>query len=248
MQLERRSVQLHDVEVKAAAGGEGTFSGYGSVFNNLDAAGDVIKPGAFKQTLKEWKKGKGKWPKMLLQHGGGFFGGAAIDGIPIGQYTHMEEDGKGLKVDGRLFALDTDRGRLIYDGLKSGELDSLSIGYMVREYIAGTKADEPRRTITNIDLWEVSVVTFPANDKAIITDVKSLSTEQKREFEEAFRDGGLSRADSLKAVSILSKLLQRDAGAPSITPRDEVVTDEEAAALDALNRLLDKTYGAALCR
>ncbi len=221
MQLERREIRLQDVQVKVGANGEGTFSGYGAVFGNIDSYGDVIEQGAFKQTLKEWK-GRGKWPKMLLQHGGGFFGGSTLDGIPVGQYTHMNEDSHGLKLDGRLFALNTERGTYIHEGMKSGELDGLSIGFMVREFIAGTKAGEPDRRLTNIDLWEVSIVTFPANDKANVTSVK-----MKRELEEAFRDGGLSRADSLKAVSILSKFYQRDAGMPTITPCDEAMTDEE---------------------
>jgi HK97 family phage prohead protease len=225
MQLERREVRLHDVEVKVATkDSEGTFAGYGSVFGNEDSYGDVIKPGAFKQTIKEWKA-KGKYPKMLLQHGG--MGVMAIDGIPIGKYRHMEEDSKGLFLEGKLFAINTERGQYINEGLQSGELDSLSIGFMTREFIAGTKAGEPRRTLTNIDLWEVSIVTFPANDKAVITDVKALS-ELKREWEAAFRDGGLSRADALKAVSVLSRLYQRDAEAPyHATPCDEVVSDEE---------------------
>src|SRR5262245_57527016 len=85
----------------------GTFSGYGSIFNNIDGGGDMIAAGAFKKSLKEWK-GKGKFPPMLLQHGG--FIGPAEDGIPVGKYTDMYEDEKGLFVEGYLFALDTQKG------------------------------------------------------------------------------------------------------------------------------------------
>ena len=54
-------------------------------------------------------------------------------------------------------------------------LDGLSIGFTVNEYVAGTKPDEPRRTIKKVDLWELSLVTFPANSKALISEVKNFS-------------------------------------------------------------------------
>src|SRR5262245_1760553 len=68
----------------------GTFTGYGAVFNNVDAGGDLIVKGAFKETLREWKKER-KLPKMLWQHGGGWAGSAA-DMLPIGKWLSMEED------------------------------------------------------------------------------------------------------------------------------------------------------------
>lgn len=242
--LERISVPL--LELKMAGEHPGAFSGYGAVFGNADAHGDVIRKGAFAETLKHWQEKKGKWPKMLLQHGG--FSGAAIDMVPVGQYTDMEENSKGLKVAGRLFAMNTERGQYIYESMKSGELDSLSIGFQTKEAIYGTKPSEPARTLTNIDLWEVSLVTFPANDQANILTVKSLSAEQKRDLEEALRDEGLSHKDSRTAVSFFHQLLQRDAGAPSHTPRDEAVSDEERAVLEAMHKLLDKTCAMALGR
>lgn len=233
MQIERRDVGLTEVKLTGDASKTGVFSGYGAVFGNTDSYGDVIERGAFFDTIREWQQ-RGKWPPMLLQHGGGMFGGGADDMLPIGQWTQMQENNKGLKVEGRLFAMDTERGKYIYEGLQSGALDGLSIGFMVREAINGTKPNEPARTLTNIDLWEVSVVTFPANPKARITGVKSLTPEQLRELEDALRDGGLSRTDSLKAVSVLKHWLQRDAGAPRSRLRDEalpVPSDAERAAL-----------------
>ena len=78
-------------EVKFAAGAkEGTFSGYGAIFGNTDSYGDVIERHAFKETLRTWED-KGKWPPMLLQHGGGFLGGAD-DMLPIGKWNSMEEN------------------------------------------------------------------------------------------------------------------------------------------------------------
>jgi hypothetical protein len=100
--------------------------------------------------------------------------------------------------------------------------------------------------LTNIDLWEVSIVTFPANQKAVITDVKAFA-EKKREWEAAFREGGLSRADSLKAVAVLStRLYQRDAEeSHHATPCDDV-SAEERALLESLARLTESTTAAAI--
>lgn len=191
-----------DVEFKFAGDGakQGVFSGYGAVFGNKDSYNDVIERGAFKDTLRAWED-KGKYPPMLLQHGGGFMGGS-VDMLPIGKWTSMEENTKGLKVDGRLFGLNTERGQLLYEGMKEGETDGLSIGYNVKQSVTGTKPGQPRRTLTAIDLVELSIVTFPANDKARIGNVKaSEDIKTIREFEDFLRDvGGYSHA-AAKAIA-----------------------------------------------
>lgn len=151
----------------------GVFSGYGAVFGNTDTYGDVLERGAFKQTLREWEE-RGKFPPMLLQHGGGgLFGGSADDLIPVGKWTAMEENSKGLKVEGELFARDTDRGRYLFESMKAGALDGLSIGFRTVKFRQGTKAGEPRRYLEAVELRELSIVTFPANDRARISSVKS---------------------------------------------------------------------------
>jgi len=202
-----------DFEFKFAGDAkDGTFAGYGAVFGNKDSYGDVIERGAMKDTLREWEA-KGKWPPMLLQHGG-FMGGAS-DMLPVGKWTSMEENTKGLKVEGTLFALATERGQYIYEGLKAGELDGLSIGYRVKAEgsVYGTKPNEPRRTIKALDLVELSIVTFPANDKARIGGVKAADIKTIREFEDFLRDaGGFSHA-AAKAIAAR--------GYKSSEPRDE---------------------------
>lgn len=210
------------VEVKFASDKIGVFSGYGAVFGNIDAGGDMIEKGAFKQTLREWED-KGKYPPMLLQHGGGIFGGPADDMLPVGKWTAMEENSKGLKVEGELFALSTERGQYIYEGLKAGALDGLSIGYRIKEFVQGTKPTEPRRKLKAVDLVELSIVTFPMNDKARVGAVKS--DFDPRELEASLRDADLSRSDAVKAVAVFKKWLQRDAVAPVTPPRDEVGAD-----------------------
>ncbi len=218
------------MEVKFADNGTpGAFEGYGAAFGNIDAYGDVIQKGAFKETLRDWGKQK-KMPPMLVQHGGWMMGD--MDALPIGIWDSMSEDDSGLYVKGRLINLDTERGKTIYGAMKEGALDGMSIGYRAKEFALGTKPDEPRRTLKKIDLMEVSVVTFPANGKARVSAVKSLrdmTTEDFREMEATLRTKGLSRTDAAKAVSGFKDWLQRDAGAPMTDPRDEGAAGRLAA-------------------
>lgn len=187
-----------------------TFSGYGAVFGNVDSYGDVLAPGAFAESLRE-AKGSGIWPAMLLQHGGGI--GSAEDMTPIGIWTAMEEDSHGLKVEGKL--ADTQRGRDLYTLMKMqprSAINGLSIGYTPVEWATRTKPEEPRRTLKRVRLWEVSPVTFPANPKARVTDVKSAAPS---EIERTVRDAlGLTRSEAkaFMAEGFAGLLRLRDAG------------------------------------
>ena len=173
---------------------EGTVSGYGAAFDNVDSYGDMIVKGAFKETLREHRK-NGTMPAMLMQHGG--WGIGADDMTPVGVWTRMEEDEKGLLVEGRL-ALKTKRGAEAYELLKMEPrpaLNGLSIGYVAKAWEIGTKPEEPRRTLKKIELWEVSLVTFPANPKARVDGVKADSIKTIRDFEKFLRDeAGFSHA------------------------------------------------------
>jgi len=192
----------------------GEFTGYGAAFGNIDAHGDVIARGAFKASLRDWRTRK-ELPPMLLQHGG--FGMVDTDGIPIGKWTAMEEDEAGLRVEGRLINLDTDLGKRVYGAMREGVLKGLSIGYRAKKFVLGTKPTEPNRTLEAVDLFEVSVVTVPANDRARIAAVKSYAEMTIREMEEALQSGMLPRLSARDAKALLSggfKALSagRDAG------------------------------------
>lgn len=190
---------------------DGTFTGYGSIFGNEDHGGDMIVKGAFAETLRDWKA-KAKLPKMLLQHGGWATG----DMVPIGRWTAMEEDSKGLAVEGKLIALDTDIGRRVYAAMKEGELDGLSIGYRAKEFSYGTKPEEPYRTIKKLDLLEVSVVLFGMNDRALIESVKSRldDLESLADCERFLREAGdLSKKAATDLVSVIARIARREAGA-----------------------------------
>lgn len=207
------------------------FSGYGAVFGNVDSYGDVLAAGCFAETLRE-AKGSGIWPAMLLQHGGGMFGGSAEDMTPIGIWTSMEEDDKGLVCEGML--ADIPRARDLYTLMKMqprSAINGLSIGYTPVEWSVRTKPEEPRRTLKKVKLWEVSPVTFPANPKARVTDVKSAAPS---EIEKILRDAGLSRAEAkafmAEGFSGLKHL--RDAG------------EDEADLADLIRRNTDRMKGA----
>lgn len=213
--------RVQHLEVKFAPDGvdqkTGEFEGYGAVFGNVDSYGDVIVPGAFKATLRDWKKA-GKLPPMLSQHGGWMMGD--MDALPVGVWTEMSEDDTGLKVKGRVINLDTERGKTIHGALREGALDGMSIGYRAKKFTLGTKPDEPRRKLEMLDLVEVSLVTFPANGLARVSGVKS-GFSTIREFEDFLRDeGGFSRA-AAKAIAA--------GGFKAAQPRDEGKADDELA-------------------
>lgn len=186
-----------------------TFAGYAAVFGNVDGYGDIIQKGAFKESIRAAKKAN-RWPAMLLQHGGI----TSEDLMPIGIWTSMEEDDTGLLVEGKL--ADTDRGREVYSLLKMQPrpaLNGLSIGYIPREWSMGSEPGQARRTLKKVDLIEVSLVTFPANELARIQSVKSDLTI--RDAERALRDAGFSRSEA-KAI------LARGYGALSLRDADEI--------------------------
>lgn len=197
-----RDRYLQPVEFKFVSGSDaavGTFEGYGATFGNVDSYGDTIARGAFKATLKAWRALK-KWPPMLLQHAGGWFG-QAQDLVPIGVWDEMAEDDSGLAVKGHLLALDTDRGKGVYAAMREGALDGLSIGYVATDVKYGTKPEEPARTLKGVELVEVSIVTFPANTEARVEAVKAGTSMTEREFERFLRDAGWSREEAKTIVS-----------------------------------------------
>lgn len=181
----------------------GVFSGYGSVFHNEDSYGDIVRPGAFKKSLAEWEK-KGRLPPMLWQH----------DRYePIGVFTKMVEDEKGLFVEGRLLIDDIPQARAAYALLKEKALGGMSIGY--REILIEQDHDEKVTNLLELDLWEVSVVTFPANDEATVDSVKSAlaggGLPTLPEFEKFLRDAGFSKSQSVAIASHGLRQLLRDA-------------------------------------
>lgn len=183
----------------------GEFSGYASVFGNVDDGGDIVDKGAFSKTIVE----DFARIKILSQHD--------QCELPIGKPIELREDDKGLYIRGKIS--NTQKGRDIQTLLKDGVLNELSIGYEAIDY----EIDEENhvRHLKQIRLWEVSIVTWAMNDQATIDDVKSLAEELRAEA----KSGKMSRArlNALKPfiavvrelVEILSPFLEPHEPEPS---------------------------------
>lgn len=211
-----RETRSFALQIKAT-GGDGTVEGYGSVFGVTDNWDDIIAAGAFTKSLSE-HKAAGTMPAMLWQHD--------CD-EPIGIWTEMVEDAKGLRIKGQL-ALDTTRGKEAFALLKMGALNGLSVGFISKQWSYDTETDI--RTLTEIDLWEVSIVTFPANEKARVTNVKSADeADTPKDAEKILREAGFSKSDATAFVSRVMRMGE--------TRRDSA--DSTAVAMKAASRLLN---------
>lgn len=211
-----REVRSFSLEVKAMD--DGSIEGYGSVFGVKDNWDDVIVKGAFIDSLSAHKSA-GTMPAMLWQHD---------DEKPIGVWTEMVEDAKGLRVKGQL-ALDTVKGKEAHALLKMGAINGLSIGFISKQWQYDEESEI--RTLLQIDLWEVSLVTFPANEKARITNVKAAADDlvAPKDAEKILRDAGFSKSDATAFVSRVMRMGE--------VRRDSV--DSTTVAMKAASRLLD---------
>ena len=119
------------------------ISGYASVFGRPDQGGDLVEPGAYAASLAA-----GRGVKMLWQHD---------PAQPIGVWDEVREDARGRWVKGRLLP-EVDKGREAGELIAAGAIDGLSIGYRT---VKAHKDDKGRRHLSEVELWEVSLVTFP---------------------------------------------------------------------------------------
>jgi HK97 family phage prohead protease len=167
-------------ELKREPDHDGVFEGYASVFDIVDQGLDVVAPGAFTKSLGNRKI------KMLWQHD---------QSQPIGVWDEVREDERGLFVKGRVLK-EVQKGAEAQALMKAGALDSMSIGY--RTVRAEEEGGGRVRKLLEIDLFEISLVTFPMLPEAVVTAVKSCTTI--REFEAALRDVGFSQTEA-KAIA-----------------------------------------------
>lgn len=202
------TIQLAGAEAKTMA-----FSGLAALYAQPDDGRPyTFAPGAFDRPVAEAQAGR--FPAMLLQHGGWDI--SAEDMLPIGVWTGLSVDAQGLRVEGRL--AETARGRDVHALMKMDPrpaIDGLSIGFRAtrRTENADAKPGEPRWTIQEIDLLEISVVTFPAMKAARVTSVQSAMTERDLE-RRLVRDAGLTRqqARALLRQGLAGLDALRDAG------------------------------------
>lgn len=178
---------------------DGTFEGYGSIFGNLDSYGEIVEEGAFAKSLARHAKEKTK-PLMLWQHN---------PDDPIGVWDSLTEDAKGLRGVGRLLK-GVRRADEAYIMLKNGAIQGLSIGY--RE--VKVEPEGNNRRLKELDLIEISIVSFPANRRARVDAVKSERMDEFarrlrdgdpmpiKEFEDILREAGVPKAMAVQIASV----------------------------------------------
>ncbi len=196
---------------------EMTFSGYASVFGNVDHTNDIVLKGAFTKSISE------RMPKLCYQH-------STYD--VVGVISYAKEDDYGLYVEGKF--CQTQLGKDVYTLIKDGAIDQMSIGYVTKE----CDYENNIRLLKEVMLYEVSFVTFPANERAKITAVKS-APETIRDFEQKLKQIGLSQKQAKIVAKNSWSLIQRDVEdeASSDEQRD-VVENNNAELKEALQNLL----------
>ena len=141
-----------------AATPRGVFEGYASLFSVPDSSGDIVMPGAFAASLARRRP---EDVRMLFQHD---------PAQPVGRWLDIHEDARGLYVRGQL-SLDVQRASELCGLLRDGAIDGLSIGF--RTILASRPRKPAHRKLLKIDLWEISLVTFPMLAGARVSAVKA---------------------------------------------------------------------------
>lgn len=192
-----------DFDVKSVEE-SGLFTGYGSVFGNVDDGRDIVMKGAFGKSLAA-RAAKGRKLPILWQH---------RSGEPIGVYEDVKEDDHGLLMTGRLLVKDVQRAKEAHALMKAGAVTGMSIGYGVVDDAIDSKAQV--RYLKELNLYETSIVTFPMNDEARVGVVKSMQDmlsrgdmPSQRKFEDFLRESGFSKTFAVAAAVRAKDLLVR---------------------------------------
>lgn len=157
--------KFHEFEPEHGALAGSVVSGYASLFGQADQGGDIVQANAYSKSL-DALAAKGRRVKMLWQHD---------PSQPIGVWEEVREDKKGLFVKGRILT-EVQAGREALSLIEAGAIDGLSIGYRTKR---AEKAKNGNRLLHELELWEVSLVTFPmlpearvegGNDAAQVAD------------------------------------------------------------------------------
>lgn len=182
------AAEFKAIALEVKADGAGKIEGYASRFGEKDQGGDIVAKGAFGMSLQSGRK-----PKMLWQHD---------PSQPIGVWDEVAEDDTGLYVKGRLL-MDVAKGKEVASLIDAGAIDGMSIGYRT---VDADRADDGARVLKQLELWEVSLVTFPMLTSARVSAAKAAeefdkgnTSLMKRIVEENLRDAGFSKAQAVAA-------------------------------------------------
>lgn len=223
----RTYLPLNDCELKFAAMAEGSFSGYGSVFGNVDLKNDVIMPGAYADVLAS-----GAPVDVYVNHD--WMSGQ----LPVGRWSDLKEDDRGLRGSAEL-VMQMHRASDAYHAMKAGLVSGLSVAIIPDPKAINRRGDGVREIHRVKALKEISIVTDPANPAAQVMAIKFAEFSDAieeigtiREFESFLRDaGGLSKG-AAQALTARAKVLfnEREAG--------EQIDAKQLADLAARVRLL----------
>lgn len=190
--MEHKSLALAECDIKFAQS-EGAFSGYASIFGNLDSKNDIIMPGAYDDVLKS-----GDPVAVYVNHGW------LRGDLPVGAWDGLKQDTKGLFGDASL-VMQMPSAVNAYWAMKSNLVNGLSIGFLPDPAATERKSDGTRVIHRVKVLKEISIVTDPANDATRIVSVKFKDElgqcESERDIEQLLRDAGLGKWESKAVVS-----------------------------------------------
>lgn len=179
---------------------DGYISGYCSVFGHVDTYDDTIESHAYDAVVASGVK-----PLMFFNH--------SSYGVPIGAWDKLSVDGRGLFIEGRL-NLNNKQGKDVYEALKFGSMNGLSVGIYMQDQDVEYD-DKGIRHIKNVrEIYEVSIVNFPADKNARISDIKSDKINSIRDVEHSLCEVGFSQTDAKGIISLVKTALtkeQRDA-------------------------------------
>lgn len=228
--LINQTLSLNSCDIKFAAV-EGAFSGYGSIFGNVDSKNDIIMPGAYAEVLKAADR-----LPVYVNHGW------LNNALPVGHWTGLKEDDRGLFGDANLImqmpsAIDA------YWGMKSGLVTGLSVAILPDAKATERRADGVRVIHRIKALKEISIVTEPANEAARVTDIKTADEVEQietiRDFERFLRDaGGLTKGATEALVARAKIVFGR--GEPDQNQIDAKAVSELTAIMHRLQARIPK--------
>lgn len=200
MPVINKTLSFEQTEIKFMGdGAQGMFEGYASVFSNTDADGDIILPGAFKSVLA----GQSRPVAMFFNH--------RTREIPVGKWESLQEDSKGLLVRGQLTP-----GHSVASDLKAamqhGTVEGMSVGFSAMKDDFDVLPGGGRVFKSVARLHEISVCTFPANELAAVSSIKSADgIETIRDVENWLRDSvGFSKSEAVGFIARLKSAVRSE--------------------------------------
>ena len=166
--------KFHRPEAGLVVSEEHVVQGYASLFGKTDQGGDIVQKGAYAASLKRLSARQGR-VKMLWQHD---------PGQPIGVWDEVREDATGLWVKGRILP-QVERGREVAALVQAGAIDGLSIGYRT---VKAERDGKGQRLLSELELWEVSLVTFPMLPEARVAAKAEALDDGWRHIAAVFED------------------------------------------------------------